>query len=102
LLHFFVKKKVERIKTNTNMQYSLSPELIEKLTYFFEEHSPQELNTNLRRILLDYLRIELRSAVPLFTEELLSSLYDLFELLDLAAEETDKWHNSETQPAGSS
>ena len=48
------------------------------------------LNINLRRILLDYLRIELRSAVPLFAEELLSSLYDLFELLDLSAEETNK------------
>lgn len=74
------------------MQHSLSPELIEKLTYFFEDHSAQELNTNLQRTLLDYLRIELRSAVPLFTEELLSSLYDLFELLDLAARETGKWH----------
>jgi hypothetical protein len=74
------------------MQRSLSPELIKKLTYFFEDHSPSELNINLRRILLDYLRIELRSAVPLFTEELLSSFYDLFELLDLAAEETAHWH----------
>lgn len=74
------------------MQKSLSPELIEKLTYFFEDHSASELNVNLRRILLDYLRIELRSAVPLFTEELLSSLYDLFEVLDLAAAETIEWH----------
>lgn len=74
------------------MPRTLSPELIEKLTYFFEDHSAKELNINLRRILLDYLRIELRSAVPLFTEELLSSLYDFFELLDLAAEETSEWH----------
>lgn len=79
------------------MQHTLSNELIEKLTYFFEDHSAQELNINLRRILLDYLRIELRSAVPLFTEELLSSLYDLFELLDLAAEETAQWHKTGKQ-----
>lgn len=73
------------------MQHTLSTELVEKITYFFEDHPAAELNVNLRRILLDYLRIELRSAVPLFTEELLSSLYDLFELLDLAAEETNHW-----------
>jgi hypothetical protein len=74
------------------MPHTLSPELIEKITGFFEHHPATELSQNIRRILLDYLRIELRSAVPLFTEELLSSLYDLFELLDLAAEETDHWH----------
>lgn len=84
------------------MQHILSKELIEKITYFFEDHSAQELNTNLRRILLDYLRIELRSAVPLFAEELLSSLYDLFEVLDLVAEETSRWHNTEIQPDASS
>lgn len=79
------------------MQHTLSDELIEKITYFFEDHSATELNINLRRVLLDYLRIELRSAVPLFTEELLSSLYDLFEILDLATAQTGQWHNRELQ-----
>lgn len=51
------------------MQHTLSDELMEKITSFFEDPSATELNINLRRILLDYLRIELRSAVPLFTEE---------------------------------
>lgn len=86
------------------MQHSLSNELIEKITYFFEDHSASEFSVNLRRILLDYLRIELRSAVPLFTEELLSSLYDLFEVLDLAAAETCQRHglSSTVHTTGSS
>lgn len=79
------------------MPHTLSPDLIEKIAYFFEEHPATELSQNLRRILLDYLRIELRSAVPLFAEELLSSIYDLFELLDLAAEETAHWHTGQKQ-----
>lgn len=77
------------------MQKTLSPELIEKLTYFFQDHPATELSQNIRRILLDYLRIELRSAIPLFTEELLSFLFDLFELLDLVAEETNHWHKKQ-------
>jgi hypothetical protein len=73
------------------MKRRLSKELVEKITNLFEDHDPSSLSKNLRRILLDYLRIELRSSVPLFTEELLASIYDLFEILDLAAEETKGW-----------
>jgi hypothetical protein len=35
------------------MQHTLSDELMEKITSFFEDPSATELNINLRRILLD-------------------------------------------------
>lgn len=73
------------------MNKQLSPDLLEKITFFFEYHPAHQLNQNLRRVLLDYLRIELRSGIPLFTEELLSSLYDLFDLLDEVSEQTKDW-----------
>lgn len=81
------------------MQHQLSPGLAQKIIDFFEEHPPLRLSRNLRRVLLDFLRIELKTHVPLFTNDLLWDLYDFFELLDTAAIETKDWYATQHHPA---
>jgi hypothetical protein len=70
----------------------LTPALAKELSRYFATHNAAKLSRNLRCMLLDYLAYELRVGVPLYTEELLWQLNDLFELLDLAAQETNEWH----------
>ena len=76
------------MQTNPQSAASLvSPALLEEFEQFLEAHSPGKLNICLRRILLDYLRLQWDS-LPLGFEECLGDLYGLFELLDMAEEET--------------
>lgn len=70
----------------------LSSELVAELIQYFSTHNAAKLSRNLRCMLLDYLAYELRVGVPLYTDELLWQLNDLFELLDVAAKETQEWH----------
>jgi HEPN domain-containing protein len=72
---------------------ALSPELNEELVKFFEVHPPRRVSRNLRRVLLDYLRDQLETGSPLFIDELLWDMYDLFDLLDIATTETRGWHH---------
>ncbi|MHB1921885.1 MAG: hypothetical protein ACYCOO_06570 [Chitinophagaceae bacterium] len=65
----------------------LSPALQEEFEQFLEVSNPKRLNLYLRRILLDYLRLQWDS-LPLGFEECLGDWYALFELLDRAEQET--------------
>jgi len=53
--------------------------------YFLEHHSPHEVSTCLRRLLLDYMRRQMRTGFPVHFDDFLWSLSDLFDLLDEAA-----------------
>jgi nucleoid-associated protein YejK len=70
----------------------LSPGLKQAVRQYCQTHDMESVNRNLRRMLLDYLNYELRIGVPLYLEELLWQLSDLFELLDVVATETKDWH----------
>jgi hypothetical protein len=74
----------------------LTPSLTEALTRYFATHHAAKLSRNLRCMLLDYLAHELRIGVPVYTDELLWQLQELFDLLDLAAQETNEWHVPKT------
>jgi hypothetical protein len=73
----------------------LSPAITEELCRYFATHYAARLSRNLRCMLLDYLAYELRVGVPLYLEEMLWQLHDLFELLDRVEEETKDWHPPE-------
>jgi hypothetical protein len=74
-------------------QKILSPELNKELVKFFAVHPPRRVSRNLRRVLLDYLRDQLETGAPLFVDELLWDMYDLFDVLDIATTETKGWHD---------
>jgi hypothetical protein len=73
----------------------LSPALTEELCRYFATHHAARLSRNLRCMLLDYLAYELRTGVPLYIDELLWQLHDLFEVLDVVEGETKVWHPPE-------
>lgn len=70
----------------------LSPALAEELCTYFATHHAVNLSRNLRHLLLNNLEYELRIGVPAYLDELLWQLNDLFDLLDLAQQETAHWH----------
>ena len=70
----------------------ISAALKEEITRFFRTHKAGVFSKHLRCMLLDYLAQELRIGVPLYLDELLWQLYELFELLDMAEQETRDWH----------
>ncbi len=76
------------MSTSTTPTKKLSPTLKHQLRRFCETHYPDRVSRNLRRMLLDYLDNELQVGIPVYLEELIWQLNDLFELLDTAAEET--------------
>ncbi len=80
------------MSTTTTPTKKLSPILKHQLRQFCENHYPDRVSRNLRRMLLDYLDNELQIGIPNYLEELLFQLNDLFDLLDVAAEETRHWH----------
>jgi hypothetical protein len=77
-------------------QKILSPDLNKELIRFFVVHPARRVSRNLRRVLLDYLRDQLETGVPLFIDELLWDMYDLFDVLDVATTETRGGTTSET------
>lgn len=55
---------------------------------FLENHPPAQFSSNLRRMLLDHIRHELKEGViPVYLDEFLRGLNDLIDLLDMAAKE---------------
>ena len=64
LLHFFVKKKVERIKNKYKHATFTFPRTHRKTHLLLRRPFRTGTKHQPSRILLDYLRIELRSAVP--------------------------------------
>lgn len=70
----------------------LSPELKQALRCFFETHDAERVSQNLRRMLLACLEHELRVGIPLYFDEMLWQVNDLFELLNVMKEETKNWH----------
>jgi hypothetical protein len=78
-----------------NHKKKLTPGLKLALRQFFETHDAERVNRNLRRMLLSSLENELRVGVPLYFDEWLWQVNDLFELLDIAAKETKNWHQQD-------
>lgn len=67
-----------------------SEELIDALISFLTQHDPTIISRNLRRIFLDYL-IHQADTLPLDFKDMVAGLYDLFELLDTAVDQTRGW-----------
>jgi hypothetical protein len=80
------------MSTTKAMNKKLSPALKHELRRFCETHECERVSHNLRRMLLSYLDYELRVGVPIYLEELLWQLNDLFDLLDTVQQETKHWH----------
>ncbi len=81
--------------TSKTIQRTLSPVFSEVVLNYFSTHHAAKLSRNLRCMLLDCLAYELRVGVPLYLDEFLWQLNDLFELLDVAQQETAHWHPPE-------
>jgi len=64
----------------------LSKELADKMRYFVQDTSPARVGRNLRIVFFDYLRNQ-REGLPMEFDQLLDDMQNLFELLDVAAEE---------------
>ncbi|MEP6676557.1 MAG: hypothetical protein ABJA78_15455 [Ferruginibacter sp.] len=67
----------------------LSETLADELVNFIETHPPEDFSRNLRRIVLDYIRQQVDIGMPIYMKTFLHAVYDLFELLDVAAAETN-------------
>jgi hypothetical protein len=59
--------------------------LLKSFQAFIETHPPQQFNNHLRCLLMDYLKKYIHIGFPLYFNDLLYSLSDLFDLLDEAA-----------------
>jgi hypothetical protein len=71
-----------------NKQFKLTQKLKTDFLNFLETHPPDRFSNNLRSMVLDYLRYELQAGtMPLYLDDFLWSLNDLFDLLDTAAKE---------------
>lgn len=64
----------------------LSEKMQDKMRYFLQDHSPERVSRNLRKVLIDYLRSQ-QAGLPLEWDEILNDLESLFDLLDVAARE---------------
>ncbi len=64
----------------------LSKKLTDRMRYFMQDHSPERVAKNLRKVFIDYLRSQ-QAGLPVEWDEILNDLESLFELLDVAAEE---------------
>lgn len=74
---------------------TISTDFQKEIIDFFTNHPPAQLSLNLRRVLLDYLRYELKAGeIPVYLDEFLADVNDLFELFDLALEE--EWIKKDT------
>lgn len=79
---------------------TISPLFQNEIINFFTNHSPAQLSINLRRTILEYLRYELNGGViPLFLDDFLGDLNDLFELIDTASEEEWVKRSRENNPS---
>jgi hypothetical protein len=80
----------------THNKKKLTPELKQAFRLFFEIHHPEWVSRNLRRMLLSCLENELKIGVPLYFDEWLWQINDLFELLDTVTKETESWHHKDS------
>ena len=64
----------------------LSERMQDKMRYFLQDHSPERIIKNLRKVFIDYLRSQ-QAGLPLEWDEILNDLESLFELMDVAAQE---------------
>lgn len=72
------------------MPQKSSKELTGKFYQFIENHSPVQVSRHLRGILLDYIGHQLNTGLPPDFNIYIWELYDLFELLDYAADEKER------------
>jgi len=80
----------EEQQYQNNNENIITEELLDNLKIFLQDHSIERVTRNLRRIFLDYLRHQMEF-LPAGFEECISDMYDLFELLDVAEDETKDW-----------
>jgi len=72
------------------MDVNLSKNLKERLSLFFENHPPEQFSKSLRKMLLEYIRKQSKVGFYVDFSDFISALEDLFDLLDLAAEEIEE------------
>jgi hypothetical protein len=65
----------------------MSKHLNDKFKEFISNHYPEQVSRHLRCILLDYIGHQIKTGLPLDFNVYIWELYDLFDLLDLAADE---------------
>lgn len=66
-----------------------SKKLLDCFQEFINTHPPASVNRHVRCLLLDYVRSRLDTGFPIDFDIYLEEFYDLFELLDRAAEESN-------------
>ena len=66
-----------------------SAKLTAKFHEFLEQHSPSQVSRHLRCIVLDYISNQLRTGLPPDFHIYIWELFDLFDLLDCAIDETE-------------
>ena len=64
----------------------LSKELADKVRYFVQDTSPARVSKSVRVVFFDYLRNQ-REGLPIEFDQVLDDMQNIFELLDIAAEE---------------
>lgn len=69
------------------MAKKLSPELKNAFQLFLEHHPPQQFSINFRRLLLDYMEMQVDIGFHVDFRSFLVACYDFFELMDLAEKE---------------
>ena len=79
----------DTIKTDEETNI-ISQQLTDGFKYFLTHHEPDKLSRDLRNIFLDYLKHQFEFLPTEFVTTI-SGLYGLFELLDVAADETKNW-----------
>jgi hypothetical protein len=65
----------------------MSKQLTDKFKEFITNHSPVLVSRHLRCLFLDYLQEQSKKDLPIDFDMYVWELYDLFDLLDLAADE---------------
>ena len=66
---------------------ALSKKLHGRFSRFVNSYPPAQVSKHLRCILLDYIHDQMDGGLPLDFDIWLEEFYELFELLDMAAEE---------------
>jgi len=64
---------------------------------FMANNPPQEFSNRLRRLLLEYMRKQMHAGFPIYFEDFLGSVSDLFDLLDEAAARQQAKINTENK-----
>lgn len=87
--HFFLWGSMSKERKK-----KIARDLSEQFLNFITQHPPSEFSRRLRNLLLDYMMEQQKIGFPLDFHIHLWELYDLFALLDCAADEWEKQKES--------